>query len=258
MWLTLGDRAVHDGELSLDEVVSRTEAGDFTTSGPTPGEFATAIEAAGVGVGVVVVTLAREMSSTYESARLAAGLFDDGRVRVVDSRTAAGAEGLVALAAARCAASGGTLDEVEAAARRVAAQVHLVAALESVARVARGGRVPAAAARAGRALGVQPRFEFRDGRARPLVPALSRGGARQRLVAAWAKAPAGNRLHLAVMHALDRPGADALLAELRARVEPATTFVGSFSPVMVAHTGPGLLGLAWWWETAAHGSGAGG
>ncbi|MST34219.1 hypothetical protein GHK86_16005, partial [Acidimicrobiaceae bacterium USS-CC1] len=76
--------------------------------------------------------------------------------------------------------------------------------------------------------------------------------------AAWAKAPAGERLHLAVMHALDRPGADALLAELRGRVEPATSFVGSFSPVMVAHTGPGLLGLAWWWETERDRAGAGG
>jgi len=27
-------------------------------------------------------------------------------------------------------------------------------------------------------------------------------------------------------------------------------FLGGFGPVMVVHTGPGLAGLAWWWEPA--------
>jgi len=27
-----------------------------------------------------------------------------------------------------------------------------------------------------------------------------------------------------------------------------SAFIGEFDAVMVAHTGPGLLGLAWWWE----------
>ena len=30
---------------------------------------------------------------------------------------------------------------------------------------------------------------------------------------------------------------------------PATSFVGQFGTVMIAHTGPGLAGLAWWWES---------
>jgi len=42
--------------------------------------------------------------------------------------------------------------------------------------------------------------------------------------------------------------AEELMRQVRAHVQPATAFVGSFSPVMVAHTGPGLAGLAWWWE----------
>jgi len=31
-------------------------------------------------------------------------------------------------------------------------------------------------------------------------------------------------------------------------VEPETGLVAEFGPVMVVHTGPGLLGLSWWWE----------
>jgi fatty acid-binding protein DegV len=58
----------------------------------------------------------------------------------------------------------------------------------------------------------------------------------------------GSALHVSALHALEPEIAEELLRQVRAYVEPATAFVGSFSPVMVAHTGPGLAGLAWWWE----------
>jgi hypothetical protein len=41
------------------------------------------------------------------------------------------------------------------------------------------------------------------------------------------------------------------LREVCSRVEPASSFVGSFTPVMVAHTGPSLAGMAWRWEEPA-------
>ncbi len=58
----------------------------------------------------------------------------------------------------------------------------------------------------------------------------------------------GARLHVAALHAQDPEIAEELLRAVRARAEPATSFVASFTPVMVAHTGPSLAGLAWWWE----------
>jgi fatty acid-binding protein DegV len=42
--------------------------------------------------------------------------------------------------------------------------------------------------------------------------------------------------------------ADDLLSRVRSRTTPATALVGEFGPVMVVHTGPGVVGLAWWWE----------
>ena len=39
-----------------------------------------------------------------------------------------------------------------------------------------------------------------------------------------------------------------ILARIAATDDLATAFVGEFGPVMVVHTGPGLAGLAWWWE----------
>jgi DegV family protein with EDD domain len=254
MWLTVGGRPVRDGELSLEQVAAGLSQG-VKTSGPSPGEIAEAAEKADSGDGVVVLTIAQAMSSTHDTAVLAASqVGGSGRIRVIDTQTAAGAQGLVVLAGARCAASGGSPDEVEAVVRRARDAVRLVATLPSLDQLARGGRVPGAAVWAGRWLGLNPMFEFRRGRVRPLRPALSHSAACDRILAGWRTgATPGARLHVAVMHALDPHGARELLAATRQQVEPATAFIGSFSPVMVAHTGAGLLGLAWCWEASRPG-----
>jgi DegV family protein with EDD domain len=247
MWLTLGGEAVRDGTLSLEEVTSRLDEG-LTTSGPNPGEVAELVSQADEGDGVIVLTLSQRMSGTYDAARLGISL-TDRRVALVDTGTAAGAEGLVVLAAARAAAAGADLETVEAAARAAAGAVRLVATLPTLDHLARGGRVPGAAAWAGRWLGLNPLFEFRGGHVRPLRPALNRHAAQERILSSWGHSLRPDAdLHVAAMHALDPASAEHLLDEVSRQVKPASAFVGPFSPVMVAHTGPGLVGLAWWWE----------
>ncbi len=253
MGLTLGESSVHDGDLELDEVVARLGEG-LSTSGPSPGEFAEAIADADTGDGVVVLTLSEKMSGTNGSAQLAAKLEEDRAVRVVDTGTAAGAEGLVVLAAAARAETGAPLDAVVAVAEVAARLVRLVATLPTLDHLARSGRVPGAAAWAGHRLDLNPLFEFKGAHVRPLRPVRGQKAARERIVALFAhRLRPGADLHVAALHAGDPDGAEHILDMVRAHVEPATAFVGSFSPVMVAHTGPGLAGLAWWWEERSAG-----
>ena len=197
------------------------------------------------------------MSSTLQAATVAANAVDSDRVHVLDTGTAAGAEGLVVLAAAEAAKAGKPLAEVESVARQVADRVHLVATIADLSHLARSGRVPEAAAWAGKWLGLQPMFEFRDGGPHALRPARSRAKALDRIIEHWARttpstpsagSPAAPRCHAAALHALSVEAADDLLERVQAATELATSFVGSFSPVMVSHTGPGLVGLAWWWD----------
>ena len=256
--LQVGADRYRDGELSLDELVRRFDE-PISTAAPSPGEFATVIADARRTGPVVTLTVAAGMSSTHDSAKLAAKLVTDNDpgatesshgpdVVVLDTGTAAGAQGLVVLAAARAAAEGADQDEVVATAERVAGQVRLAASVADLERLARSGRVPDAARWIGDRLGVRPLFEFRDGRARPLRPAFSADAALDRIVQRCAAgAGRGARLHVTVLHALN-PEAAATLAERVRALEPVSFLVGPFSPVMVAHTGRGLAGLAWWWE----------
>jgi hypothetical protein len=176
-------------------------------------------------------------------------------VTVIDTETAAGAQALVVLAAAAAAAAGAGRDQVEVAAREAIVGVRLVAVVDGLDHLVRSGRVPGIAGWAGRMLGLQPLFEFRRGSARRLRPATSREAALNRIVSHWKRsrghlAP-GARLHVVGLHAAAEADAAGLLKRVRealAPAEPTTELVLEFSSVMVAHTGPGLVGLAWWWE----------
>jgi DegV family protein with EDD domain len=248
MWLDLEDRQVRENECELDDVL---RANKVTTSGPSPGEFEEAISANLGDDGALVLTIAASMSSTHQSAVLAASALGD-RVRVIDTTTAAGAEGLVVLAAARAARAGANLDEVEAVARRAIAQVRLVATVPSLDHLVRSGRVPGIAGWAGRHLGINPLFEFRGGKVHRLRPALSPEAAIDRIVQEWRRSNSPDAdLHVAALHAMAADAAHDLLARVEREHPPATSFVGEFNAVMVAHVGPGLIGLAWWWDTAS-------
>jgi DegV family protein with EDD domain len=247
MWLTIDGTAIHEGEMSLDELVTHS---DVKTSGPTPGEFeATIARCQEKGDdGVVVLTIASAMSSTHEAAVLGAQAAG-GPVRVIDTKTAAGAQALVVLAAAEVAARGAPLEAVVGAALTAIPQMRLAATVPTLEHLVRGGRVPNIAGWAGRRLGIAPLFEFRDGKAHPLRPALGVTAAYDRILSRWRRdRRPETRLHVAALHADARVDAEHLLDRVRAEVEPATAFVAEFGSVMVAHTGPGLVGLAWRWE----------
>lgn len=252
--LHLDGRELRDGELTLSELLPRLD-GPVKTSGPSPAQLVEAIDALAPGADVLVLTLARSMSSTYDAAHLAAREIAGGReIRILDSRTAAGAQGLVALHAAAVARRGAGLDEVEAAAREAIARVRLVATVDNLDRLAASGRVPNIAGLAGRVLNVNPIFEFRAGGVHAHRPAFTRDAALDRIYRLFDRSSLlGASLHVAALHALDDDAAESLLARVRGEHEPETSFVAAFSLVMVAHTGPGLVGLSWWWQEPAPG-----
>jgi DegV family protein with EDD domain len=191
------------------------------------------------------------MSASNEAARVGTASFDDS-VAVIDTGSAAGGQALVVLAAAAAAAQpDATLADVVARATWVAGRVRLVATLSSLDHLVRSGRVPGIAGWAGKRLGIHPLFEFRGGDVRRLRPALSSESAEERIVAhVQRSAPPAGRLHVVALHALAPSSATGLLDRVTALVEPVESFVGEFGPVMVVHTGPGLSGLAWWWDDA--------
>ncbi len=246
--IIVGDDSYADGVLSHQELLDSPEA--VSTAGPSPQDFLRVIEEGVSEDGALILTVSHDLGSgTYLAARVAAESVDRS-VRVMDTRTAAGGQGLVALAAARAAASGLPLDGVEEEAKRVAERVRLIATLPGLDHLAKSGHVPDAVAWAGRWIGLHPVIELRGGKVRPLRPSLSGEAAINQILHVWRQSrPSGSAaLHVAGVHALAPDGAERLVAAVRAEVEPVEKFICPFGTGMVIHSGPGVVGLAWWWD----------
>lgn len=214
-----------------------------TTSRPTPGELAEVYRSALAegAEAIVSVHLSRDLSGTWEAARLAAEEVDPSRIRVVDSRATGMGLGFAALAA--CAAGGGA-EGAEAAAADAAARVKMFFCVETLDHLRRGGRIGAAAAFVGTALAVKPLLHVDDGRIVPLEKVRTMGRAIGRLVDLAASAAGSGPVGLAVHH-LAAPERAAELATLLDERVPGSTgcLISEVGAVIGAHTGPGVLGV---------------
>ncbi len=194
--------------------------------------------------GVVSVHLSRELSGTWESARLAALEVDAERIRVVDSRTTVMGLGFAVLRAAAAAVDGAGVAEVEKVAVRAAAGTRTYFMLETLEYLRRGGRIGAGAALLGTALAVKPLLYVDNGRIVPLEKVRTTGRAMARLVDVAVEAAGSEPVQLAVHH-LAAPDRAAELANRLDERLPLSSgcVVSEVGAVIGAHTGPGMLGV---------------
>lgn len=217
------------------------------TAAPSIGDWLDALQRA-VDAGaeaLLVVTLAQRLSSTCDSARAAARMLDVP-AEVIDSKTAAAAEGLYVRRLAEDALAGATLDELVRLAHRRRGCYRLEFVLDGLSRLAYSGRMPAALARFGDAIDVKPMLSLGPGaEVRPVgaVRGIRRGIHRvyRRALSAFGPETAGR---VVVSHALLDDDANRLAQRLRAERPHLDVEIALFSPVMAASTGP-VIGIAW-------------
>jgi len=225
-----------------------------TTSAPSPSVFLEAYrELSQSAESILCLSLPPELTMVLQSATLAKEMakeeLPDMPIEVVDCRTAAGAQGLIVLAAARAAAAGKGLDEVIQVVQDMIPRVHLIVMLDTLYYLASGGRIPTAAAWAGSLLKVKPFVTVSQGKVR-LVTAVrtKRRGVEHLLEMMGQRTGANSPLHVIVMHADALEEAEDLKQRVASEFDCAEIYVKDFTPVMGIHTGPGLLGLAFYAE----------
>ncbi|GAA2160467.1 DegV family protein [Pedococcus bigeumensis] len=222
-----------------------------STSRPAPQAFLDAYEKAAAegATGIVSVHISADMSSTVESAHLAAQQ-SPVPVTVVDSRSLGMAMGYAVLSAAQLAEQGGSLEDVAAQARSRAEASTVVFYVDTLEHLRRGGRIGSASAFLGSALAIKPILGLVDGHIRPLekVRTSSRALGRLEELAVSAVEKAGSAVDIAVHHLDSQSRADDLAARLTARLEgipdDADVRVVELGAVVGAHVGPGTIAVA--------------
>ncbi|MBN2186073.1 MAG: DegV family protein [Dehalococcoidia bacterium] len=211
------------------------------TSVATPADFANTYDKlAEKANGIVVITLSSKLSGTYQVALQAVGLMKrQCRVEVLDSQWAVMAQGFIAIAAARAAQAGASLEEVLDVARQTIGRVDMRAAFDSLEYLERGGRIGKAQAFLGSLLKVNPVIGMKDGEVHPYARERSRARAIDHLYNFAASF--GNVEGLAVEYAADLDEANRLIQRLHSKYPQVPIYLSRASPVIGTHAGPSLI-----------------
>ncbi len=218
------------------------------TAAPAPGQFESVYRklAADGATGIVVVSLSGQLSATIQSAELAARTIadDDGidlDVRIVDSRSVSMGIGTIAIACARSAADGATIDEVEALATDLSERTRVFAALDTLDNLKKGGRIGGAKAFLATALSIKPIIDVTGGVVAEAGKQRTRSKALAHLVERF-KSYEGRVENLAVLHA-DCSDVDVFVEMLQPHYD-GEILVGEIGPVIGTHGGRGTIGVA--------------
>lgn len=243
-----GSSQEDDGTMTKDEFFARLAEDSKLprTSQPSPASFMQVYEdAAAAGDEVLVITIGQKLSGTYQCAHLAAADVGGLQVHIVDSEAASQAEALLVREAVRLRDEEGlTAEEIAAVLEQFKKRVRIVAVVDSLKHLQKGGRLPAAVAIVGGALGIKPVLALQDGAIKLVDKGRGRPGA---LVAMFKQ--------LDALGGIDpRYGYTLLYSDNKQLIAPVHHYmhqnlqltggrVAQLGPTIGTHVGPGVVGV---------------
>jgi DegV family protein with EDD domain len=218
-----------------------------TTSQPSIGDFLAVYEPLlADGRDIVSIHLAGGISGTVDAARQAAAQCTEqghaGRIEVIDSATACGGFGLLALGAARAARKGADLRATCDAVQRVREALQIWFAVDTLEFLQRGGRIGKAQAMVGTALKIKPILSL-ETEIVPVERVRTAGRAFERMVDYMRARQADGADAWVVQHIQALDVAERLIDKGREIYGCEPIFVSEVGPVIGAHVGPGLVGV---------------
>lgn len=222
-----------------------------TTSAPSPGQYLEAFEAASKRAeSVLCITLPAGLSSSHSASQHAVALAGEHlpgtAIRSIPAPAVAGGQGLIAIETAWLAANGASLDETAAFVDTIAPKVDFYAVLDTLEYLAKGGHVPKAAAWLGDKVGFKPVLTARHGKVERLTQARSKARAIERMLKMMRETnPNGAPIRAVLMHAAAPEEAARFAEKVQERFNCREVLTTEFTPVMGAHSGPGVVGIAY-------------
>jgi hypothetical protein len=214
------------------------------TAAPSPGSYVAAFtEAISRGAtGIVVLCISGDLSASYQSATVAASMIDTVPITVIDTRAVSMGQGLLAVQAAEEARDGASLDAIVAHVRASIPKVGILAVLDTLDHLIKGGRIGGARALIGQVLAIKPVLRLNDGRVDEAGRERTTTKALRRL--ANEAGSHGQLSRLALFHA-DSPHVETLITMVSDIPVTHSLIVADIGPTIGTHGGPGVIGLAW-------------
>ena len=222
-----------------------------TTSQPSPELFENFfLEAAAAGDEVIGIFLSHALSGTYQCAKLAADMANVDNVLFVDSGHVCLSEALLVRLAVQLRDSGKTAGQIAAILEHAKEHLHLVAAIDDLKYLRKGGRLPAAVAVAGGMLGIKPLITIQDGKVAIAGKARGLPGA---YVALFKKVEEMGGINPAFPalagYTVSPREVTPIQTYLRDNLQQEDLLVRQIGCVIGTHAGPGAFGIAFFDKT---------
>ncbi len=250
MKICLDGKEYLDGiELSAHEFYKKLETStEFPkTSQVTPFEFQSAFERAiSDGDDVVAITISSRLSGTYQSAKIAQAGFE-GRVFVVDSLSATVGERLLCELALALIKEGKSAEQIAEELERKKKKIHLIARLDTLEYLKKGGRISALTAFAGEILGIKPVISVIEGEVKLIGKARGSKNGNSLLTTLVNKVGVSFDMPIgAIYSGTDREPLEKYIEESASLWQQQTACVPMYSlgATIGAHIGGGAIGVA--------------
>lgn len=248
VYLRFGEKVYRDGiDMGHDEFYQKLAEGSVqpATSQPTPADFAEAYKKLSKESDEMVsIHVTSKLSGTCNAALQGSReLVANGcRIEVMDSLSASMGLGLIAMAAARSAMAGESLQAVKDVVREVIPRVRLSGVFDTLKYLHRSGRLGKAKALLGSVLNVKPLLAMRDGELVPAGMARTRSRGIDRLCDLLRNAL--NIQEMAIVHSTTPDEAGSLKERIASVFNRKGIHIARLGPALGVHGGPGALILA--------------
>jgi len=224
----------------------------FTTGAPAMGDFISIFADLSKSTDSIVCTfVSKALSATHEAAVQAREMFKSEQpginIEIVDSRTAAGAQGFIILEAARAARAGKSLAEVVQVAQDMIPRAKFVLTMETLKYLIKSGRAPKTAY-LGELLQVKPIIGMVNNTG--VVENLGRVRGKQKAMTKLVNLmqeyiDTSKPVHLNVHYTNRIEDGEKLRDMVTSQLNCTEVYLTPFTPVMAGHTGP-VLSLAFY------------
>jgi len=232
-------------DISLDEFYQRLEHGPIhpVTIQPSPQDFATAYQKLTQEAdGIASIHISSKLSGTCNSALQGKKLLEkDFPIEVVDSQIITVGLGLICIAAAKMAKAGESLASVVEEVKQMIPNIRLLALLDTLKYLQKGGRIGKAKALLGSILNVKPMITLKEGEVVPAGQTRSRSKGIERLFSFVEST--SNIEDLAIAYNTTPDEAQALAERLGSLFTKEAVRVVRLGTTLGVHMGPGGLAV---------------
>lgn len=229
------------------EILSKTDSFP-TTSQPSSGEFAEIYrELAKSGEEILSIHISSGLSGTMNSARLGAEMVPEAKVTFIDSHTLSCPLGWQVEAAARAARAGWSLEKIKGKLAEISDKANGIYTLAELKYLIHGGRISHMKALVASVLNIKPiiTVEKEKGTYITVGQDFTLNKAIVKVADIVTKWYAGEtKLRVQPLHGKNPEGAALLVEKMKERFELVLEPLTPIAPVLGAHTGPSMLGMA--------------